>query len=115
MGGRRRDAPVARKHAARTDQVGKLKAVAPRTAVRQLVLPFCLAILPTRLPAQLKVHLSAETGRAFDEYVKAAESEMDGRPRFETSGTAVSIAAGGPQSSIDVKDGIVHDWDAAAL
>jgi len=40
---------------------------------------------------------------------------MDGRPRFETSGTAVSVAAGGSKSSIDVKDGMLHDWSAAAL
>jgi hypothetical protein len=61
------------------------------------------------------VHLSPETDRAFDEYVKAAESGMDGRPRFETSGTAVSVAAGGRKSSTEVKDGLVHDWAAAAL
>jgi hypothetical protein len=87
-----------------------------RTAVRHLVLPFCFAVaLPASLAAQFTIHLSPETDRAFDEYVKAAESKMDGRPRFETSGTAVSIAAGGSQSSLDVEDGIVHDWAAAAL
>ena len=86
------------------------------TAVRRLVLFFCFAVaLPASLEAQFTVHLSAETDRAFDEYVKAAESGMDGRARFETSGTAVSVAAGGRRSSTDVKDGIVHDWAAGAL
>ena len=89
--------------------------MALRTAVRRLILPFCLAILPASLAAQFTVHLSVETDRAFDEYVKTAESDMDGRPRFETSGTAVSVAAGGSKSSIDVKDGMLHDWSAAAL
>lgn len=80
------------------------------------MLPLCFAVaLPSSLAAQFTVHLSAETDRAFDEYVKTAESAMDGRPRFETSGTAVSVAAGGRKSSIDVKDGIVHDWTGAAL
>jgi hypothetical protein len=89
--------------------------VALRPAVRHLVLPFCFAVvLPASLAAQFTVLLSPETDRAFDEYVKAAESEMDGRPRFETSGIAVSVAAGGRKSSIEVKDGIVHDWTAAA-
>ena len=80
------------------------------------VVPLCFAVaLPSSLAAQFTVHLSAETDRAFDEYVKTAESGMDGRPRFEASGTAVSVAAGGRKSSIDVKDGIVHDWTGAAL
>jgi len=90
--------------------------VALRTAVRHLVLPLCFAVaLPASLAAQFTVHLSPETDRAFDEYVKAAESGMDGRPRFETAGTALSVAAGGRKSSIDVEDGIVHDWAGAAL
>ena len=85
------------------------------TAVRRLVLTFCFAVaLPGSLAAQFTVHLSPETDRAFDEYVKAAESGMDGRPRFETAGTAVSVAAGGRKSSIEVKDGLVHDWAASA-
>jgi hypothetical protein len=90
--------------------------VALSTAVRRLVLPFYFAVaLPASLAAQFTVHLSAETDRAFDEYVKAAESGMDGRPRFETSGTAISVAAGGCKSSTEVKDGLVHDWAAGAL
>jgi hypothetical protein len=89
--------------------------VALSAAVFRTVL-CCFAItLPAGLAAQFTVHLSPATNRAFDEYVKAAESGMDGRPRFETSGTAVSVAAGGRRSSIEVKDGIVHDWTAAAL
>jgi hypothetical protein len=90
--------------------------VALSIAVRRLAVPFCFAVaLPASLTAQFTVHLLPETDRAFDEYVKAAESEMDGRPRFETSGIAISVAAGGLRSSIDVKDGIVHDWAAAAV
>jgi len=90
--------------------------VVPSTAVRHVAFPLCFAVvLPASLVAQFTVHLSPETDRAFDEYVKAAESGMDGRPRFETSGAAVSVAAGGRKSSIEVKDGIVHDWTAAAL
>jgi hypothetical protein len=90
--------------------------VALATAVRPLILTFCFAIaLPGSLAAQFTVHLSAETDRAFDEYVKAAESGMDGRPRFEASGTAVSVAAGGRRSSTDVEDGLIHDWAAGAM
>ena len=86
------------------------------TAFRRLVLLVCFAlVLPGSLAAQLTVHLSPETDRAFDEYVKAAESGMDGHPRFESAGTAISVAAGGSKSSTDVKDGIVHDWSGAAL
>jgi len=86
------------------------------TAVRRIVLTFGFAVaLPTSLAAQFTVHLSPETDRAFDEYVKAAESGMDGRPRFETSRTAISVAAGGRKSSTEVQDGLIHDWAAAAL
>jgi len=90
--------------------------VALSTAVRRLILSLCFAVaLPASLEAQFTVHLSPETDRAFDDYVRAAESEMNGRPRFETVGTAASIAAGGRKGSIDVRDGIIHDWTAAAL
>jgi hypothetical protein len=90
--------------------------VALSTAVQRLALSVCfLVALPAGLAAQFTVHLSPETDRAFDEYVKAAESGMDGRPRFETSGTAISVAAGGRRSSTEVKDGLVNDWAAAAL
>ena len=84
-------------------------------AVRHLVLPFCFAVaLPAGLAAQFTVHLSPETDRAFDDYIKAAESEMDGRPRFATAGTAESVEAVG-RSPMDVKDGMVSDWTGAAL
>lgn len=86
------------------------------TAVRRLVLAFCFAVaFPASLAAQFTAHLSPATDRAFDEYVKAAESGMDGHPRFETSGTAVAVAAGGHRSSTDVENGLIHDWTAGAL
>jgi hypothetical protein len=90
--------------------------VALGTAVRRLVLPWYFSVaFPSGLAAQFTVHLSPETDRAFGEYIQAAEAGMDGRPRFDTSSTAVSVAAGGFKSSTGVKDGLVHDWTAAAL
>lgn len=98
-----------------TGLAGRITEMASIAAVFHTAL-FCFAIAsPTSLAAQFTVHLSPETDRAFDEYVKAAESGMDGRPRFETSGTGISVKAGGRKSSTDVKDGLVHDWAAAAL
>ena len=86
------------------------------TAVRPVIFTFYFAaVFPASLTAQFTVHLSPATDRAFDDYVKAAESGMDGHPRFETSGTAISVAAGSRRPSTDVEDGLIHDWAAGAL
>jgi len=66
--------------------------------------------------AQFNVQLSKETEQAFDDYVKAAEAKMDWRGRFHADKEgALVLTAGGAQSTIDIKDGLIHDWAAATF
>ena len=82
--------------------------------------------------AQINIQLSKETEQAYDDYVKAAEAKMDWKARFAVgpaenskAGTRefagktdknLIIAAGGAEasslSSIEIKDGLIHDWAA---
>jgi hypothetical protein len=64
------------------------------------------------LPAQIKilVHLSPATNQAFDKYIAAAESKMDGKP---LKPTGELTAVGG--SPIGVEGGMIHDWVGGAL
>ena len=68
--------------------------------------------LPCTLLAQIKilVHLSPATNQAFDKYVAAAESKMDGKPLKPAGGLS---AVGG--SPIDVEGGMIHDWAGGVM
>jgi hypothetical protein len=84
--------------------------VKPQAAT--LLVPFLLVALPGALPAQIKilVHLSPATNQAFDKYVAAAESKMDGKPH--TPPGELTAVAGSP---IDVDGGMIHDWVGGVL
>ena len=71
-----------------------------------------LLALPCTLAAQIKimVHLAPATNQAFDKYVAAAESKMDGRP-LKPSG-ALTVIGGSP---INVEGGMIHDWVGGVL
>ena len=79
---------------------------------------FALAIaaaLP--LSAQFQTRLSPETDRAFEAYRKSVEAQWDGKPQFP-SGLAqgqVKISATNGNRSINVQDGLIHDWTAATI
>ena len=46
----------------------------------------------------------------------SAESQMSWKPRFsETKAGALAIAAGGPQSTLDAPEALIHDWAAATF
>src|SRR5580704_17006731 len=68
--------------------------------------------LPCTLLAQIKilVHLAPATNQAFDKYVAAAESKMDGKP-LKSAGE-LSAVGGSP---IDVDGGMIHDWAGGVL
>jgi hypothetical protein len=68
--------------------------------------------LPCTLLAQIKilVHLSPATNQAFDKYIAAAESKMDGQPLKPAGGLS---AVGG--SPIDVEGGMIHDWAGGVM
>ena len=71
-----------------------------------------LLALPCTLAAQIKimVHLAPATNQAFDKYVAAAESKMDGKP-LKPSGDLTAIGG----SPINVEGGMIHDWVGGVL
>ena len=73
------------------------------------------ATLP--LAAQFQVHLNPKTDQAFDDYRKAAEAKLDGHPRFPSrlQPGQVEIVPTNKVGSMDVKDGMIHDWTAAIV
>ncbi len=69
------------------------------------------------LYAQFQTRLDARTDRAFDDYRKAAEAQADGHPRFPAGlkSGQVEIVPTNNVGSLDVKDGMIHDWIAATV
>lgn len=66
--------------------------------------------------AQFGTKLNPATTAAFEKYRQGVESKLDWKPRFVTlKPGAVQIVPAREDGSIDVKDGIVHDWIAAAV
>jgi hypothetical protein len=73
-------------------------------------------IFPLALSAQLNATLSPGTTVAFDSYIRTAESQLTGRARYGLLKPGeVRVDPARADGSIDVKDGIVHDWVAAAM
>jgi hypothetical protein len=75
-----------------------------------------LFVFPLALSAQFGATLSPRTTAAFDNYLKTTEPQINGRPRYsQLKQGEVRVEAAREDGSIDVKDGIVHDWVAAIL
>jgi hypothetical protein len=89
---------------------------------------FALWLVTCPICSQFETKLSPETAKAFETYVKAAESELDarwsGRAPFlslteSASDTkrlmkgALIIRAAGARNPEDVPDGLIHDWVGA--
>lgn len=94
---------------------GKIGAVTSVRVLFSCVLLTSALVAPQRLPAQFHTRLQPETERAFDAYVKAAESKMDWRAHLQPAPGETLVAPGGGKATVDVKDGLVHDWVAATL
>jgi len=73
------------------------------------------ATLP--LAAQFQVHLNPKTDQAFEDYRKAVEGKLDGRPRFPSGlkPGQIEIVPATDKGFTNVKDGMVHDWIAAIV
>jgi hypothetical protein len=79
------------------------------------VLGLAIALSPG-LFAQLSTKLSAQTTRAFNDYQQKAEASFNWRGRYNTLRAGeVRIDPVRDDGSVDVKDGIIHDWVAATL
>lgn len=75
-----------------------------------------LLVFPLALSAQFGATLSPKTTAAFDAYLRTAEPQMAGKARYaQLRPGEVRVDPAREDGSIGVKDGMVHDWVAAAL
>ena len=84
-------------------------------APRLIFLSLTAAVL---LPAQITVHLSPTTNRAFDAYIRTAESAMeasDFKARTAAKSDEVNVSPSDGASPHNVEDGLIHDWVAGAF
>lgn len=67
--------------------------------------------------AQINIQLSPESQKAFDDYIKTAESQMNWQARFPAQAKPgeLTITASGAQSPVDAPGALIHDWTAAML
>jgi hypothetical protein len=73
-------------------------------------------LLPLALNAQLNTTLSPKTTAAFENYVQQAEPKITNTPRYaQIRAGEVRIDPARAEGTMNVKDGLVHDWVAGAL
>jgi len=67
--------------------------------------------------AQFLIRLNPKTDQAFEDYRKAAEAHLDGRPRFPSGlkPGQIEIVPGYSKGFTAVPEGLIHDWIAATL
>ena len=77
---------------------------------------FLAVLFPLALSAQFSTTLSPKTTAAFDAYLKTHEAQMSNRARYgQLNPGEVRVDPAREDGSIDVKDGMVHDWVAGAF
>ena len=71
---------------------------------------------PFLVHAQFSTRLNPATSKSFEDYQKAAEARMDWSARFTGAkpGT-VTVTPSGREGSVEVKDGMIHDWASATV
>lgn len=74
------------------------------------------SLFPLALSAQFTMTLSPRTNAAFDNYVKTAEPQMTWRAKYgQVKAGEVRVDAARGDGSIDVIEGMVHDWVGAVV
>jgi hypothetical protein len=81
------------------------------------VLPVLILAATLPLAAQFQTRLNLKTDQAFEDYRKAVEAQLDGRPRFPSGlkPGQVEIAPANNGGPVDAPDGMIHDWIAATV
>jgi hypothetical protein len=75
-----------------------------------------LALFPLALSAQLNTTLSPSATAAFEAYLKTHEAQVDHRARFpKLKPGEIRVGPAREDGSINVSEGLVHDWVGAAL
>ncbi len=73
-------------------------------------------LFPLALQAQLNTTLSPKTTAAFDKYVQQAEPKITNTPRYpQLRAGEVRVDPVGDQGTMNVKDGLLHDWVGGAV
>ncbi|HEV8145902.1 MAG TPA: hypothetical protein VGP79_05960 [Bryobacteraceae bacterium] len=74
-------------------------------------------IAPLTLSAQFTTQLQPVTEQAFEDYRKTAEAQIDWKPRFTGIGKGgkPEVAPTGKHGTMDVKNGLIHDWVGATI
>ena len=84
-----------------------------KSTMRSLAL---VLAMPFFAAAQFNTTLSPKTTEAFEAYLKTAEPQMNGTARFgQLKTNEVRVEPARDDGSINVKDGIVHDWVGATF
>jgi hypothetical protein len=75
-----------------------------------------ILLFPLALSAQLNTTLSPKAAAAFDNYVRQAEPKISNTPHYsQIRAGEVRIDPTGSEGTMNVKDGLVHDWVAGAV
>jgi len=75
-----------------------------------------VVLAPFPVAAQLIVKLSPDSDRAFDAYIKTAETQFDWRPHVSLDkNSSVKIVPAAQNPTIDLPGAIIHDWAGAIL
>ena len=73
-------------------------------------------LLPLALSAQVTTTLSPRTTAAFDAYLRTAEPQMTGKPRYpELQANELRVEPVKAEGSFEVDGGLIHDWAAGLL
>jgi hypothetical protein len=83
--------------------------------IRSQIVAFVTLALPALAGAPLTTSLSAESARAFDDYVKGAEAGFDWRDHVPLDKHGVKIIPGGLNPVVELPDATIHDWVAAEV
>ena len=81
-----------------------------------VVAALLVVLVPSPVAAQLIVKLSPDSDRAFDAYIKTAETQFDWRPHVSLDkNSSVKIVPAAQNPTIDLPGAIIHDWAGAIL
>jgi hypothetical protein len=80
-----------------------------------VVAALLVVFVPSPLAAQLIVKLSPDSDRAFDAYVKTAESQLDWHAHVALDKNSSVKIVPAPNPTVDLPGAIIHDWTGAIL
>jgi len=81
-----------------------------------VVAALLVVLVPSPVAAQLIVKLSPDSDRAFDAYIKTAETQFDWRPHVSLDkNSSVKIVPAAQNPTIDLPGSFIHVWTGGIL